>query len=60
MRIRLTALLVVTLVVTMLFSACSSTKETLQYEGDRQMQAALKVMTNTSERSFKENYGDLL
>ncbi|MNH93710.1 Bacterial extracellular solute-binding protein [compost metagenome] len=59
MRIRLTALLVVILVVTMLFSACSSTKETLQYEGDRQMKATLKVMTNTSERPFKENYGDL-
>ncbi|MNO70914.1 Bacterial extracellular solute-binding protein [compost metagenome] len=59
MRIRLMKMLIAILSVSILSSACSSTQETIQYEGDTQMQGTLKIMTNTSERSFKENFGDL-
>lgn len=57
MRIRLIAVIILlTIFVT---TACSSTKGSIQYEGDSQMEAKLKVMTNVDQRYFMEEYGDL-
>lgn len=43
----------------LLLTSCSSSKQTLQFEGDHEMQATLKVMTNASEEYFMKEYGDL-
>lgn len=59
MKIRLKVLFATLMVLLVLLSACSSHKETIQYEGDPAMKATLKVMSIESERQFMEEYGDL-
>ncbi|MEK5478307.1 extracellular solute-binding protein [Paenibacillus sp. FSL R5-0407] len=52
--------IVLTIMVwSLLVVACSPNKESVKYEGDPEMTATLKVLTNTDERYFKEKYGDL-
>lgn len=43
----------------LLLTSCSSSKQTLQYEGDPEMKATLKVMYPPGEESFMTDYGDL-
>ncbi|MNZ27804.1 Bacterial extracellular solute-binding protein [compost metagenome] len=59
MRIRLIAVLVVSMLLSVISIACSSTKETIQYEGDAKMTATLKVMTYADKSYFMKEYGDL-
>lgn len=60
MKIRLTAMLAVTLFASILFTACSSKpKQAIQYEGDSKMQATITVMFSGGEQSFNYYYGDL-
>lgn len=60
MKIRLTAMIVVTLLASILFTACSpKPKQTIQYEGDPKMQATITVMFSGGEQSFNYYYGDM-
>ncbi|MNZ79545.1 Bacterial extracellular solute-binding protein [compost metagenome] len=60
MRIRLTAMLAVTLLASILLTACSSTpKQTIQYDGDPEMKASIKLMYPGGEEWFAKDYGDL-
>lgn len=60
MRIRLSAILAVTLLTSILFIACSSSnKEAIQYDSDAQMQASIKVMYPGGAKPFMREYGEL-
>ncbi|MEK5478306.1 ABC transporter substrate-binding protein [Paenibacillus sp. FSL R5-0407] len=58
MKTRVTAILAGMIVLSLLIS-CSPSKETVQYEGDPQMHANLKIMTVDSKDDFMQDYGDL-
>ncbi|WP_410770609.1 ABC transporter substrate-binding protein [Fontibacillus sp. BL9] len=50
---------VVVFFLSVLSSGCSSSKETIQYEGDPEMKATLKVMTIGNEKNLMKDFGDL-
>lgn len=56
---RLTQWLAVIILLSIIFAACSSNKETLQYESDREMKATLKLMALDSKKELKDRYVDL-
>lgn len=57
---RLTTWLLVILLASIVLTACSSTpKQTVQYEGDPQMQATITVMYSGGLNFFNKDYGDL-
>ncbi|MNW41591.1 Bacterial extracellular solute-binding protein [compost metagenome] len=57
---RLTTWLLVILLTSIVLTACSSTpKQTIQYEGDSQMQATITVMYSGGLNFFNKDYGDL-
>lgn len=58
MKTRVTAVLAGMIVLSQLIS-CSSGKETIEYEGDPQIHANLKIMTVDSKDDFMRDYGDL-
>lgn len=47
------------MVCSLLVVACSPNKETVKYEGDPEMKATLKVLTNADTKYFMESEGDL-
>ncbi|WP_170220276.1 ABC transporter substrate-binding protein [Paenibacillus anaericanus] len=56
---RLTKWLSVILLMSVFFTACSSTKEAIQYEGDSKMQATITVKYSGGDEAFNFFYGDL-
>lgn len=59
MKARLTVVLALFLTLSIISTACSSTKETIQYEGDPQMKASIKIMYPGGKEPFMKEYGDL-
>ncbi|RCX19134.1 multiple sugar transport system substrate-binding protein [Fontibacillus phaseoli] len=56
---KLKVIFIVILILSVLSSGCSSSKETLQYEGDPEIEATIKVMTIGSEKNLMKDVGDL-
>lgn len=59
MNRKFTPKLIVTISFLFLLAACSSSTENVKYEGDLEMTATVKVMTNVTRDSFMEEEGDL-
>lgn len=59
MKRQLSLLLAAIIFISVLSTACSSSKESIQYEGDSEMIATLKVMTNADQDYFMKEYGDM-
>lgn len=58
-KVQKTILLNMLVLLSVILTSCSSTGETLQYEGDTQMRAKLKIMAIDNKKGFMEDYGDL-
>ncbi|SDF88152.1 multiple sugar transport system substrate-binding protein [Fontibacillus panacisegetis] len=59
MRKRLIGILMVVLLLTLLSSACSSTEESIHYEGDPKMTATIKLMALGSKDDYMKRYIDI-
>lgn len=55
----LTMWVAVIILMSVLFTACSSTKETLQYDSKLESNSSLKILAYTDKKRFKERYVDL-
>lgn len=58
-KVQKTILLNMLVLLSVILTSCSSTGETLQYEGDTQMRAKLKIMAIDNKKGFMEDYGHL-
>ncbi|SDF88346.1 multiple sugar transport system substrate-binding protein [Fontibacillus panacisegetis] len=56
---QLTKWLAVIMLMSVFLTACSSTKQTIQYEGDSKMQATITVKYSGGEEVFNFEYGNL-
>ncbi|MNO70916.1 hypothetical protein D3C76_618150 [compost metagenome] len=56
---RLTMWLAVIILMSVFFTACSSTKETLKYDSKLESNSSLKILTYTDKERFKERYVNL-
>ncbi|GGH32698.1 ABC transporter substrate-binding protein [Paenibacillus segetis] len=58
MKRRYSILLVATMLLSILSTACSSGKEAIKYEGNSDMKATLTIMTMNQEDAVRRDYGD--